>query len=101
MSQGKSPQIPARGRRPSMATLRDPVKPEPVAKYEAFVEEKLAQARGRIRLLDLGAGLLGFLAGTMIFALVMGWLDRWFQFSLAVRHFALAAYGLAALTYLA
>ena len=84
-----------------MATLRDPVKPEPVAKYEAFVEEKLTQARGRIRMLDLAAGLLGLLAGTMIFALVMGWLDRWFQFSVPVRQFALAAYGLAALTYLA
>src|SRR6266478_4478726 len=84
-----------------MATLRDPVKPEPVAKYEAFVEEKLTQARGRIRMLDLAAGLLGLLAGTMIFALVMGWLDRWFQFSVAVRQFALAVYGLAALTYLA
>jgi hypothetical protein len=83
-----------------MATLRDPVKAEPVAKYEAFVEEKLAQARGRIRMLDLGAGLLGLLAGTMIFALVMGWLDRWLQFSLGVRQFALAAYGLAAVIYL-
>src|SRR5260370_4461327 len=84
-----------------MATLRDPVKPETVAKYEAFVEEKLTQARGRIRMLDLAAGLLGLLAGTMVFALVMGWVDRWLQFSVAVRQFALAAYGLAALTYLA
>src|SRR5438445_7708795 len=84
-----------------MATLRDPVKPEPVAKYEAFVEEKLTQARGRIRMLDLAAGLLGLLAGTMVFALVIGMLDRWFQFSVGVRQFALAVYGVAALAYLA
>jgi hypothetical protein len=84
-----------------MATLRDPVKPEPVAKYEAFVEEKLTRARSRIRLLDFGAGLLGFLAGTMLFALVMGVLDRWFQFSVTYRQFALAVYGVAALAYLA
>src|SRR5262249_58079210 len=83
-----------------MATLRDPVKPEPVAKYESFVEQKLAQARSRIRMLDLGAGLLGFLAGTMLFALVMGWLDRWLQFSAGVRQFALVIYGLTAVVYL-
>jgi hypothetical protein len=84
-----------------MAKLRDPVKPEPVAKYEAFVEQKLAQARGRIRLLDFTAGLLGFLIGTMIFALVVGWLDRWLQFSLSTRQTALTIYGLAAAGYLA
>jgi hypothetical protein len=76
------------------------VKPEPVAKYEAFVEEKLAQARSRIRLLDLGAGLLGFLAGTMMFALIMGWLDRWLNFSPAVRQAALVIYAITALIYL-
>jgi len=84
-----------------MARLHAPVKPEPVAKYEAFVEQKLAKARGRIRLLDFTAGLLGFLIGTMIFALVMGWLDRWLQFSLATRQTALVLFGLAAASYFA
>jgi len=82
-----------------MATLRDPVKPEPVAKYEAFVEEKLTQARGRIRMLDLAAGLLGLLAGTMIFALVMGWFERWFHVCVDTPQFALGDCGLAALRY--
>jgi hypothetical protein len=83
-----------------MARLHAPPKPEPVAKYEAFVEQKLAQARGRIRLLDFTAGVLGFLIGTMVFALVMGWLDRWLQFSLTTRQTALAIYGLAAAGYM-
>src|SRR5260370_24791298 len=84
-----------------MAKLRDLVKHGPVAKSEALVEQKLAQARGRIRLLDFTSGLLGFLIGTMIFALVMGWLARWLRFSLTTRQTALTVYGLAAVIYLA
>jgi hypothetical protein len=83
-----------------MAKLRDPVKPESGVKYENFVEQKLAQARGRIRALDLTAGFLGLLVGTMTFALVMGWLDRWFQFSLTTRQWALGLYGVAAMVYI-
>src|SRR5262249_25889883 len=84
----------------SMAKLRDPVKPESGVKYENFVEQKLAKAHGRIRALDLTAGVLGLLVGTMTFALVMGWLDRWFQFSLTTRQWALGIYAVLALAYL-
>jgi hypothetical protein len=83
-----------------MATVRDPVKPEPVAKYETLVETRLAQARGRIRALDLTAAFLGFLIATMAFGLIMVLLDRWLHLSTPVRQIALCIYGIAALAYL-
>jgi hypothetical protein len=83
-----------------MATVRDPVKPEPVAKYETLVETRLAQARGRIRALDLTAAFLGFLIATMAFGLVMALLDRWFNLSTLIRQIAFCVYGVAALAYL-
>ena len=49
-----------------MAKLRDPVKPESGVKYEHFVEQKLAEARGRIRTLDLTAGFLGLLVAIIL-----------------------------------
>jgi hypothetical protein len=83
-----------------MAKLRDPVKPESGVRYEHFVEQKLAEARGRIRTLDLTAGFLGLLVATMMFAIIVGWLDRWFQFSLMTRQWALGIYGLVAMIYI-
>ncbi len=83
-----------------MATVRDPVKPEPVAKYETLVETRLAQARGRIRALDLTAAFLGLLIATMAFGLVMALVDRWFHLSALVRQIAFCVYGVAALAYL-
>jgi hypothetical protein len=84
-----------------MATVRDPVKPEPVAKYETLVERRLAQARTRIRGLDLTAAFLGLLIGTMAFGLIMALADRWFQLSTQFRQIAFCIYGLIAVVYLA
>ena len=48
-----------------------PVKPPAPGKSETYVEQNLGRARLRIRLLDLAAGGLGFLALTLAYGLLM------------------------------
>jgi collagen type III alpha len=62
------------------------------SRSEAFVASQLERAERRIRNLDLTAGLLGLLAFTFLFALVMVVLDRRFDLPLAARQIALAVY---------
>ena len=84
-----------------MATVQDQVKPGQAAKYDAFVEAQLARARGRIRTLDATTALLGFLAGTLAYGILMALCDRWFDLPSAFRQWAFAGYGVLALAYLA
>jgi hypothetical protein len=77
-----------------------PVKPSSTAKYEAFVEAKLARARQRIRLLDMGAAGLGFLVLTLAYGLIMALLDRSLDLPPWARQAAFSLYGLGALAYL-
>src|SRR5207249_3733582 len=70
---------PSRGRERSMATDLGQVRPAPAAKYDAFVDGQLKRARQRIRTLDLTTGLLGFVAGSLAFALGMALCDRWLE----------------------
>jgi hypothetical protein len=84
-----------------MATEVRPARSAPTGKYDAFIQAQLDRAEKRIRLLDLTAALLGLLAGTLGFAVLMVLLDRQFVLSAGTRQFALAAYALAAAVYLA
>jgi hypothetical protein len=76
-----------------------PVKPSAV-KYDSYVEEHLTLARRRIRLLDLAAGGLGFLALTFAYGLVLALADRKLEFSSLTRQMLFALYGLGAAVYL-
>ena len=55
------------------------VKQTSAPKNDAYVEAQLDRARRRIRGLDLMTALLGFLAGTLAFAVVVALLDVWFE----------------------
>ena len=67
-----------------MATVR-PHKKAASANYDAFVEEQLDRARRRIRLLDVSSALLLFVAGTVAYTLLLGLLDRKFDFAPLTR----------------
>jgi hypothetical protein len=84
-----------------MATDLEPSRATPLTKYETFVTTQLALAERRIRLLDLTTALLGLLAGTTIYALLMAIGDRWLSFSDATRQLAFAVYLVGAAVYLA
>lgn len=76
------------------------VRPSPVSKYETFVEEQLARARNRIRLLDLAAAGLGFLIVTLGYGLLMVVLDRLLELSSLIRQAAFGVYLVGAVAYL-
>ncbi|MBY0524967.1 MAG: hypothetical protein K2R98_16295 [Gemmataceae bacterium] len=80
-----------------MATVQQP--PKSPAKHEAFVEQQLYRALGRIRLFDLTAGALGLVIGTGAYALSMILLDRYFDLAPLTRQLALAGYSIAAVAY--
>lgn len=84
-----------------MATVQEPTRSAPRSKYDTVVEQQLDRVRNRIRTLDVTVGLLGFVAGTLIYALVLAALDRWLELSSLTRQLAFAGYALAALAYLA
>ena len=77
------------------------VKEKSAGKHASFVEAQLGRAESRIRMIDLSAALLGFLAGTLAYAVAMILLDRLFVLSGATRQVALLLYLLAAGLYLA
>ncbi len=83
-----------------MATVR-PQKPAAAAKSDAFVEEQLAKARRRVRILDVSSALLLLFAVTVGYALAVGLLDRKLDFAPATRQVAFAAYAVAAAVFLA
>jgi hypothetical protein len=83
-----------------MATVQPPPKPAPASKYDAFVESRLARARSRIRSLDVAAALLGFVAITLGFALVMAVVDRSLELAPLFRQLAFAGYLLCSALYL-
>jgi collagen type III alpha len=62
------------------------------AKYDAFVASQLAKAERRIRTLDLAAALLGFLAVTLVFAVLMAAIDSKWALSAPVRQTILWLY---------
>ncbi len=75
------------------------VRPSPASKYETFVEEQLARARHRIRLLDLAAAGLGFLIVTLGYGLLMVVLDRLLELPSLVRQAAFGLYLVGAVVY--
>jgi collagen type III alpha len=83
-----------------MATVRSP-KPTASAKYDAFVEEQLAKAQRRVRLLDVSSALLLFAAATLVYALAVGLIDRKLDFTPFTRQVAFTAYAVAAAVFLA
>ncbi len=83
-----------------MATVREQPKPAAPARHDAVVQQQLDRARRRIRLLDVGAAALGFLAVTLAFVLVTVLLDRRYDLAPATRQIALLGYGALAAVYL-
>lgn len=84
-----------------MATVQErSAKTQAATRYDAVVEAQLGKARQRIRSLDVAVAVLGLLAGTMAYGLVMTVLDRWLGLSPLTRQLAFAGFALAALTYL-
>src|SRR5689334_10570475 len=77
------------------------LKRKPAADHASFVETQLARAESRIRLIDLSTALLGFLAGTLAYAVGMILLDRVFVLSTASRQVGLLLYLVAAVVYVA
>jgi hypothetical protein len=83
-----------------MATDTAPARAKTVRPDE-FIEAQLARAVRRIRLYDLAAGLLGFLAGTLVFVVLLAVCHRLWPLPLPLRWLALSAYAAAAGVYLA
>src|SRR5262245_64939304 len=75
-------------------------RPAAAGKQEAFIASQLARAEGRVRWLDVATALLAFLAGTLLFAVVMVLIDARFVLSDASRRGAFVLYALAAVAYL-
>lgn len=69
-------------------------------KHDAYVESQLDRARRRIRTLDLTTALLGFLAGTLAYGIVMALLDNALDLSSSVLHVSFFLYLAAAVGYL-
>jgi hypothetical protein len=72
-----------------MATDLGRVKSAPSSKYDAFVAAQLARAEGRIRLLDLTAGLLGFAALGLAYVVGMILCDGKFELTPHTRQLSL------------
>jgi collagen type III alpha len=68
------------------------IEPNSTPKYEVFVEQQLARARGRIRALDVTALLLLLASVTLGYAVLMGVLDRAWQLPSWLRLVAFAAF---------
>jgi hypothetical protein len=82
-----------------MATVR-PQQAATSTRYDAFVEEHLARARRRIRVLDVSSALLLFTGATLLYTLAVGLLDRKFDFHPGVRQVAFLGYAAASLVFL-
>jgi hypothetical protein len=83
-----------------MATDLGQSRATPTAKYEVIVTEQLGRAERRIRTLDLTAALLGFLAGSCAYAVLMVVCDRWLDLFAPARILAWLIYLVAAAVYL-
>lgn len=70
------------------------------AKYENYVAGQLARAEQRIRMLDLTTAVLGFVAATLCYAVLMVVADGQWHFSPLMRQLLFAAYLVAGLVYL-
>lgn len=81
-----------------MATVQDPVK-QPGARHERFVEDQIAQATRRVRMLDVMAAALGLAIGVMGFGLAMILIDRWLQLPSLARQVAFLGFAAVALAY--
>jgi hypothetical protein len=84
-----------------MATDVGTAKAAAAAKYDTFVASQLARAETRIRTLDLAAAALGFLAGTLTYAVLMVFCDSRLQLAPRTRQTALLLYLLGGGVYLA
>ncbi|MFO0843538.1 MAG: DUF4175 family protein [Gemmataceae bacterium] len=71
-----------------------------VSRHDAFITEQLHRAEQRIRLIDLGTSLGGWVAGTLAYAVLLMLLDRAFVLSAATRQTLFLTYGAASLAYL-
>src|SRR5437867_2571416 len=69
-------------------------------KYDAYVEGQLDRAQRRIRTLDVTTALLGFLAGTLAYGIVMALVDSAFTLPSNALHISFFVYLAAAVGYL-
>jgi hypothetical protein len=83
-----------------MATGAGTVKGSATARYDAYVTQQLARAEGRVRALDLAAGLAGLVALSLAWALVVLLCDRAWELSPRARQVALVVYLAVAALYL-
>lgn len=83
-----------------MATVREQGKPTASPPVDAVVQEQLNRARRRIRLLDLTAASLGFVALVLAYFLGVALLDRRIDLAIEIRQIALGAFVLAGAAYL-
>src|SRR3954462_10763040 len=84
----------------AMATEVGQVKGAPAGKYDTCVVAQLTRAEQRIRTLDLAAGLLGFVAATLAYAVLTTLVDRRFELSAPARQVAFLVYLLGSGLYL-
>ncbi len=82
-----------------MATDLQPSKPAQASKYDLFVQQQLARARKRIRALDLAAAVLGLVAATLAYSLLMALVDRHFELPALTRQLAFSLFAVAAALY--
>src|SRR5579883_3324617 len=71
------------------------------SKHDGAIAEKLAQAEGRIRTLDLALAFFGFVAITLGYAVLMILLDRQWDLSTSTRQLGFLVYLAASLLFLA
>ncbi len=83
-----------------MATALEQKPAPPTPKHEAFVEQQLAKASGRIRSLDAGAYFLLFLILTLGYFLAVALVDRAWNLPTGVRLVTFGLYALGAIYFL-
>ncbi|MGH7226553.1 MAG: hypothetical protein ACRELF_25325, partial [Gemmataceae bacterium] len=83
-----------------MATNTARVSATSTSKYDDLVASRLAQAEGRIRLLDLAAGLLGFAALALAYVVFMVVCDSKLLLAQQTRQLSLCVFVFAAAGYL-
>src|SRR5262245_49426314 len=81
----------------AMATVQEP---RSARRAEQFVQQELARAVRRVRLLELTRAALGLVIAVMAYGLTMMLLDRWLNLPQAVRQITFVGFGLFVLGYI-
>ncbi|HZT81329.1 MAG TPA: DUF4175 family protein, partial [Gemmataceae bacterium] len=84
-----------------MPTQQAPARPAPAGKHDAAAAAQLARALRRVRNLDVAAGFLVLLAGTLLYALATVCAARWLSAAPLAQQLALAGFILLAVAWLA